>query len=48
MSLHPGSFEFYVNYDTCEQDTRFAMLTWLQEHAAGSETQASQPRDPAD
>jgi hypothetical protein len=48
MSLHPGSFEFYLNYDTCERATRFAMLTWLQEHPVGSETQASRPRNSAD
>jgi hypothetical protein len=48
MSLHPGSFEFYVNYDTCEPATRFAMLTWLQGNAVGLETQASRPRGPAD
>jgi hypothetical protein len=40
MSLHPGSFEFYMNYDTCEQATRFAMLAWLQEHAADPATQS--------
>jgi hypothetical protein len=45
-SLHPGSLEFYVNYDTCEQAARFAMLAWLQSHVVGPETQASLPRDP--
>ena len=35
-SLHPGSFEFYINYDTCEQAARFAMLNWLRQHAGTS------------
>jgi hypothetical protein len=46
-ALHPGSFEFYVNYDTCEQAARFAMLAWLQRHVAGPEAQASLQHDPS-
>ncbi len=41
MSLHPGTFEFYLNYDDCERAARIAMLAWLHRHAAGPETQAS-------
>ena len=33
IGLHPGTFEFYINYDTCEQAARFAMLNWLRQHA---------------
>ena len=48
IDLHPGSFEFYTNYDTCEQAARFAILTWLKEHAADTETQANGSRGPTD
>jgi hypothetical protein len=41
MSRHPGAFEFYTNYDVCEQAARFAMLTWLLSHVADPREQAS-------
>jgi hypothetical protein len=34
--LNPGSFEFHINYDTCEQVGRFAMLTCLRQHTGTS------------
>jgi hypothetical protein len=48
MGLDPGSFEFHVNYPFCAQAARFAILTWLQRHAAGPAAHVSWSRAPAD
>src|SRR5215472_2380936 len=42
--LDPGSFEFYVNYDQCEQAARIAMLTWLWRQMADREPPVSDSR----